>query len=166
MVPRPEQGADNGGRHRRRCRLGLQAPVDDMGGTGELQREQQHRPWHEEPPNSNHCVFRGCRRKREKTRHVYVRARVLHLLYPSLNKHSDAALYSFCPSMLYAGSNRSGFSRLDASKICLPYQISFMNTVHCTWCSIPCAVQTCSDFFRQRVVALAILGQNNSWKLM
>ena len=56
MVPRPEQGADNGGRHRRRCRLGLQAPVDDMGGTGETQREQQHRPWREDPLPSLHCV--------------------------------------------------------------------------------------------------------------
>ena len=58
MVSRPEQGADNGGWHRRRCRLGLQAPVDDMGGTGELQRKQQHRPWREDPLPSPHCVSR------------------------------------------------------------------------------------------------------------
>ena len=67
MVPCPEQGADNGGRHRRRCRrrLGLQAPVDDnMGGTGELQRgEQQHRPWREDPLPSPHCVSRKRNKK-------------------------------------------------------------------------------------------------------
>jgi hypothetical protein len=61
MVPRPVQGADNGGWHRRWRRLGLEAPVDDMGGTGELQRhrQQQQRARREEDPlRSPHRVLR------------------------------------------------------------------------------------------------------------
>lgn len=58
MVSCPEQGVDNGCRHRRGRRLGLEAPVDDMGGAGELQRQQQHRPRREDPLRSPHHVLR------------------------------------------------------------------------------------------------------------
>lgn len=62
MIARPEQGADNGGRNRRRRRLGLEAPVDDMGRAGEL-KEEQHRAWREDPFLSPHRVqLRGRRR--------------------------------------------------------------------------------------------------------
>ena len=105
MVPRPEQGADNGRRHRRWRRLGLEAPVDDMGGTGELHRhhhrqQRQQRPRREEDPlRSPHHVLRlqegeGEERKGwfwfpmggEKTRHrlwVFIEEKPTRLARPT-----------------------------------------------------------------------------------
>jgi hypothetical protein len=43
--------------------------VDDMGGAGELQRQQQQRPWREDPLGSPHHVLRlrgGGRRRRDR----------------------------------------------------------------------------------------------------
>lgn len=68
VVSCPEQGADNGGRHRARRLLGLEAPVDDMGRAGELQEEQQQ-PWRERQEPSPHCfVLDRPAREGEKTR--------------------------------------------------------------------------------------------------
>lgn len=56
VVARPEQGAENGGRHGRRRRLGLEAPPDVMRRAGELQEEQQ-RQWRNHPFRSPHCLL-------------------------------------------------------------------------------------------------------------